>query len=80
MTERPNTMYFGLKVAFAVLPFSFFLWAWPRHAALDLSAGLGLGVLLSQIIPPRLSVGRTVLWAAAAVLFGALISRLRVPF
>lgn len=58
-----------LKFVVSLLPLSVLLYLFPHRPALSLSVGLGFAVLISQSVPPRLSVLRALAWAVSAALW-----------
>jgi hypothetical protein len=62
--------HIGLKLALVLLPGSLLRFYWHQHGSIELALGLGLGVCLSQIVPPRKPVWQVLLWIAGAVILG----------
>src|ERR1017187_5212729 len=65
-----------LKFVITILPFSILLHVWPNHKSAALSVGLGLGVICSQLIPPRQPIRLMLIWVAVAVMLGAVVPTL----
>jgi hypothetical protein len=62
--------YLPLKIVVALLPVSLLRLYLPGHESAELALGLSLGIVLSQLVPPRQSMRRILFWIAIFALVG----------
>lgn len=75
MATRLTTTGYGtlpLKYTVGILPFLILMHFWPRHHSAAWSVGLGLGVIGSNLIPPRPPLRVVLACVAVAVIVGAM--------
>jgi len=65
-----------LKYVIAILPFCILLHVWPNHHSATWSIGLGLGVIGSNLVPPRPPIRVTLICVAVVLILGAVIPTL----
>jgi Na+-translocating ferredoxin:NAD+ oxidoreductase RnfD subunit len=65
-----------LKWLVAMLCIFLFEFYWRSHPSMALTAGLCVGVLMGQIIPPRLSWGRLIIAVSGALVLGTALTML----
>ena len=74
MEDNPYSGNYILRYALMPIPVCVLFYLYPGRKALDLSVGISLGLVLGQLVPPRLRLPELILRIVAGIFIGVLFA------